>query len=193
VLGLIGLLSMVGEGAILDWSALYLRNELGASASVAAMGFGAFSLAMAVGRLTGDRYVHRFGRVTVMRVSAATAAVGLGTALILGRPVLAIVGFGCVGLGLSNLVPIVFSVAARVPGIPAGYGLTAVATVGYFGFLAGPPTLGFVAQITSIGGALALVVLFAALISLFAHKIRISAPASAREAPPRGACRVRGR
>ena len=168
-LGLLAFFVLVGEGAVADWSAVYLTNALGTGAGLGALGFAAFSLMMAVGRFTGDRMVARFGPVPLMRSSAALAAVGLGVGLLIGRPVAAIIGFGCVGLGLSNLIPILFSAAGRTPGVNAGTAIAAVSSAGYFGFLAGPPLIGLLAEATSLPLALGLVVLFTALVAVFAH------------------------
>ena len=116
-LGALAFAVLLCEGAAADWSAVYLRNDLGAGPATAAAGFGAFSLAMAVGRLCGDRLVHRLGPVAVVRGSAALAAVGLGVGLLIGRPPAAVAGFACLGLGCSNVVPVLFSAAGRTPGV----------------------------------------------------------------------------
>ena len=168
-LGVLAFFVLVGEGAVADWSAVYLTNALGTGAGLGAVGFAAFSLMMAVGRFTGDRMVARFGPVPLMRLSATLAAVGLGAGLLIGQPVAAIIGFGCVGLGLSNLIPILFSAAGRTPGVNAGTAIAAVSSAGYFGFLAGPPLIGLLAEATSLPLALGLVVLFTALVAAFAH------------------------
>ena len=168
-LGVLAFFVLVGEGSVADWSAVYLRDTLGTGAGVAALGYAAFSLMMALGRFTGDRMVARFGPVPLMRSSAALAAAGLGAGLIIGHPVAAVVGFGCVGLGMSNLIPILFSAAGRTPGVNAGTAIAAVSSAGYFGFLAGPPLIGLLAEATSLPLALGLVVLFTALVAVFAH------------------------
>ena len=170
-LSFLAFFSLVGEGAMADWSAVYLRNWLGAGPGLAAAGFAAFSLMMAVGRLTGDRLKSRFGPVDLVRYSTALAAAGLGLALLLGHPAAAIVGFGCVGLGLANVVPILFSAAGRTPGVGVGTAIAAVATVGYLGFLAGPPFIGFTAEVVSLPGALWLVVAAIASVAVFSHII----------------------
>src|SRR5207344_2754852 len=100
--------------------------------------------------------------------SGLVAAVSLGLALVVGHPLAALVGCVGMGLGLANVVPVVFRAAGEVPGLPAGYGLAATTTVGYCGFLAGPPLIGVVAGVTSLPLALGLVVLAAAAIALLA-------------------------
>jgi MFS family permease len=93
----------------------------------------------------------------VVRVSSAVAAIGLAAALLVGAPAAAVVGFGLVGLGIANVIPVLFGAAARVPGTEAGRGLAAVATTGYLGFLTGPPLIGVVADAMGLGPALGLV------------------------------------
>jgi predicted MFS family arabinose efflux permease len=179
-LGAMALLALLAEGAIGDWSAVYFRQSLGTSPALAAGGFAAFSLAMAVGRFAGDRLVARVGGVRLVRASATLAAVGLGAALLLARPAAAMLGCAAVGLGLANLVPILFRAAGRVPGVAAGHGLAAVSTAGYCGFLAGPPVIGLAAEAISLPVALALVVAALGAIALQAGAL------AATERPPSG-------
>ncbi|HLE45158.1 MAG TPA: MFS transporter, partial [Methylomirabilota bacterium] len=167
LLGLGGLafLGLLAEGAMGDWSAVYLHDALATTPATAAAGFAAFSLAMAAGRVTGDRLVGRFGPARVLRASSSLAAAGLGAALLIGEPAAGIVGFGLVGLGIANVVPALFSAAGWVRGVPAGLALAAVSTLGYWGFLAGPPLIGLAAEVTSLPLALGLVSLACALIA----------------------------
>jgi MFS family permease len=172
VLSLLGLGTMLSEGAIGDWSAVYMRNNLLTSASVAATGYAAYSLTMTIGRLTGDKLRAWLGSVRLVRTSAALAATGLAVALIIGHPIAALVGFACVGLGLSNIVPIIFSAAGNVPGVNAGTGIAAVASIGYLGGLAGPPMIGFVAEAITLPLALGILVLIMASVAVFAHRLQ---------------------
>jgi MFS family permease len=162
-LGVLALLSLLSEGAMSDWSAVYLHTDLGTAASFAATGYAAFSLAMAAGRFGGDSLRERVGPVRLLRLSGGLAALGLGSALLIGQPVAALVGFAGVGFGLANLVPTLFSVAGQARHVPTGTAIAAVATVGYLGFLVGPPVIGLVARLTSLSIGLGLVVLCTAL------------------------------
>jgi fucose permease len=175
-LSILAFFSLVGEGAAADWSAVYMRNFLGAGPGLAAAGFAAFSLMMAVGRLTGDRLVKALGPARLVRASAVLGTIGLGAALLLGQPLAAIAGFACLGLGLSNIIPVLFSAASRTPGVSPGAGIAAVATTGYLGFLAGPPLIGFAAEATTLPVALGIVVLFTALVAVFAYIINRTRP-----------------
>lgn len=164
LLGLLAALSFMSEGAILDWSAIHLRDDLGAPAVVAGMGFGVFSAAMAAGRFSGDRLRHRFGGARLMRAGGLLAAAGLGLVLAGGMvadgsPLLAIAGFGLTGIGLSNMVPVLFSTAGAVETGHPDHAVAAVSTMGYAGVLTGPPLVGFIAQGTSLATAFALIAL----------------------------------
>jgi MFS family permease len=167
-LGALCFLAMSGEGAVLDWSALHLEGELGMSPEFAAIGFAAFSATMAAGRFTGDWMRGHFGAVILVRVSAFVAAAGLTLALLAPIPALAIAGFAIVGLGVANLVPVLFGAAGALPGQSSGSAIAAVATMGYMGFLAGPPVIGLVAEQTSLQLALGLVVLACIIIGVAA-------------------------
>ncbi len=167
-LGLLTFCGLLAEGAVGDWSAVYLRDALGSTPAVAAAGFAAFALTMAAGRFLGDRLAGVLGPSRLLRISGATAAMGLGGALLLGSPPAAIIGFGLVGLGIANVIPIVFSAAGRVGGVPAGTALAAVATTGYGGYLAGPPLIGLAAEVTSLPVALGIVSAVCAVIAISA-------------------------
>ena len=158
-LGALTFLAMTSEGAVLDWSALHLEGGLDVSAEYAAIGFAAFSATMAAARFAGDWLRAEIGAVTLVRVSAFLAAAGLALALIAPGPALAVAGFAIVGLGMANLVPVLYGAAGALPGQVPGAAIAAVATMGYTGFLSGPPLIGFVAEWTSLAGALGLIVL----------------------------------
>jgi MFS family permease len=107
--------------------------------------------------MLGDRLAERMGAARLLRLSGALAGGGLAISLLVGHPATALLGFGLVGLGVANLIPILFSAAGRTPGIEAGTALAAVATPGYFGYLAGPPLIGFAAEAAGLPAALAIV------------------------------------
>jgi MFS family permease len=167
-IGILCFLCMISEGAVLDWGALHLRGNLDAGAGLAATGFAAFSASMAIGRFSGDWLRNRVGSVALVRASAWLAAIGLVIALTVPWPVVAIVSFAFVGLGLANLVPVFFGAAARIPGQNPGAAIAALATIGYSGFLVGPPVIGFVADVTGLAMALGLIVLACVVIALAA-------------------------
>jgi MFS family permease len=173
-LALLTFCGLLVEGAMGDWSAVYLRDSLHTTAATAAGGFAAFSLTMAAGRLGGSFLADRLGGARLLRCSGAVAATGLGFALLVATPWSALIGFGLVGLGLANVIPIVFSAAGRVPGVPAGTALAAVATTGYAAYLAGPPIIGLAAGVARLPTALAIVVACCVMIAAQANALPAS-------------------
>ncbi|CAI2932617.1 MFS transporter [Aminobacter sp. P9b] len=145
LVGIMALFSMIPEGAVLDWAALYLKQELGADIATAGFAFAAFSGIMALMRFLGDGVRNRFGAVTTLRVSALIAACGMLAAGLAPNPWVAIAAFAFCGLGVANMVPIAFSAAGNQPGVPSNIGMSVVTTMGYSGILVAPSGIGFVA------------------------------------------------
>ena len=131
---------------MLDWAALYLKEELGSDLSTAALGFAFFSAAMAVMRFAGDSVRNRFGAENTLRYSGMIAAAGMLGGALAPTDTLAIASFFVAGLGIANTVPIMFSAAGNHPGLAPGAGLAAVTMFGYSGILVAPSTIGFVAE-----------------------------------------------
>jgi len=146
LLGLMALFSMVPEGAVLDWGALYLRQDLGASVTLSGLGFAAFSLTMASMRFAGDFVRDRLGGVKTLRVCTLFAIAGMLLASMAPSAEIAIIGFALCGIGISNMVPIAFSAAGNIPGLKPGIGISVVTTMGYSGMLVAPSVIGFVAE-----------------------------------------------
>jgi fucose permease len=157
--GLVAACAAIIEGGIADWSGLYLRDSLGASAGFAATGFTAFSLAMVMGRFAGDRAIDRFGGARVVRAGSVLATAAIAIALGLAHRAVAVVAFLLAGLGVCTIFPIAFGVAGRARGGSSGQSLAAVATMGYSAGLVGPAAIGFVAGGSSLRVALSLLVL----------------------------------
>ncbi len=170
-LGSVAFCVMMGEGAMADWSAVYLRNVLLTDESVAAMGYAAFSIAMAAGRLVGDWLTACLGRVKLLRLGGALAAAGLLMALVSRETTVALAGFTCVGLGFATIIPMVFSAAGNTPGMAPGAALASVTTMGYLGFLIAPPTIGFVAELFGLPMGLSLLVVTSITASLLARTV----------------------
>ena len=151
LVGVTALFSMIPEGAVLDWSALYLQQELGASIETAGLAFAAFSATMAVMRFSGDPIRDRLGAVPTLRISTVVAGVGLLLAAWADSVVGAAAGFALAGLGIANMVPIAFSAAGNLPGLAPGIGISVVSFMGYSGLLFAPSLIGFVAKHTGLG------------------------------------------
>lgn len=170
-LGIVAFCGLLIEGAMADWSAVYLSNVLESGPGVAASGFAAFSITMAAGRLTGDRLVYLIHPVRLVRIGGLLATVGMAVALLFPYPLAAIAGFALVGAGMANVIPIIFTAAGRLPGLAPGPAIAAVATTSYVGFLAGPSAIGFVAELLTLHVALVILVLLAATITVLAGRV----------------------
>ena len=169
LLGAAAFFTLLAEGAAADWSAVYLSHSLGATAAVAALGYTAFSLAMATSRVVGDRLNSSLGPEALARGGGLVAATGLGLALVVGSTPAALAGFAVMGAGVGVIVPVVFRAAGSTAGVPPGVGIAAVSTIGWLGFLAGPPAIGFAASAVGLRTALAIVVISTSMISLLSR------------------------
>jgi len=180
VLGFVAFASLLAEGAVGDWSAVYIDKPLEAGKVIAAFGYFAFSAMMVVGRLSGDRLAVRFGPVALTRVGGLLAAGSLTVALLIGNPVAAIIGFAGMGAGLAVVVPTVFRAAGSHPKVPPAIGLASVSMIGYFGFLIGPPLIGSAGDLIGLPKALGLVALITVAIGMLASS---AAPSEASRRP----------
>jgi predicted MFS family arabinose efflux permease len=165
LLGGLCFLVMTAEGAMADWGGLYLSGELGASRAAAATAFAGFSLGMAFARLAGDPLRERYSSARVLVGGVCLAAGALAVALVAGETAVALGAFVLVGVGVANAVPLLFSAAGRVP--PAGPSLAAVFTMGYLGFVVGPPAIGALAAAATLPTALAVVCVALVVVALF--------------------------
>jgi fucose permease len=172
LIGLMALFSMAPEGAILDWGALYMRDELGASLALSGFAFGAFSLTMAVMRFAGDHVRDRFGAVKTLRFCTVMAMIGMVTAGLAPNAYIAVIGFAICGVGISNMVPIAFSAAGNLPGFAQGVALSVATVMGYSGSLFAPSIIGFIAEHTGFAIIFALLpVLFIVVLLLSHHAV----------------------
>jgi fucose permease len=171
LLGLLTLAGMVAEGAMYDWSVLYLAQELQQPPATAALGFAVFSGAMAAARFGADAARARWTEGTLLAAGAALAALAMALVLLAGHPALAFVGYALVGIGLAPAVPILYTAATRIPGVPRAAAIAAVSSIGYAGFMIGPPLIGALAKAMSLTAALGVVVLAGALLALFGRRI----------------------
>jgi len=172
LIGLIAFSVSMGEGAMADWSAVFLRIATKADEAQAALGYAAFSTTMVLVRLLGGRLIDRFGPVATTRTSAAAAFSGLMIAVISDSITLVLTGFALVGMGYAVIMPLVFSRAARDDQMAPGPAIAAVATLGYGGMLLGPPIIGFVAQATGLRLSFLVLAGLALLAVLLAPKLR---------------------
>lgn len=170
-MGIVAFCALVCEGAIGDWSAIYLREGLNSTDGLAATGYAVFALLMAAGRFTGDWLTTRFGSGLLVRGSGVLVVLGIVLALISNTSWIAIAGFALVGAGVSCIFPLIMSAAAQTPGVAPGTGIAAMATTGYTGFLIGPPLIGTVAEALTLRGALGLLGFFGLMIVLLGGSV----------------------
>jgi predicted MFS family arabinose efflux permease len=172
MIGLIALFSMIPEGAVLDWAALYLQQELGADIATAGFAFAAFSGTMAAMRFLGDHVRGRFGAVRTMRASTLIAASGIMIAGVATEPHVAIAAFAFAGLGVANIVPIAFSAAGNQKGTATATSMSVVTTMGYSGILVAPSIVGFVGERTGLGPVFVALAVFLMIVCLKADLVR---------------------
>jgi MFS family permease len=185
LLGMLAFVSMVSEGSIADWSGLYLRVVRGAGQGVSGYGYAAFAALMVTGRLAGDRIVARFGEERTLLLGALLAAAGLGVVIGSGWAHASghlwwLLGFAVVGAGIANSSPVIYRTAGRVPDVPAGAGIATAVGIGYAGFLAGPPGLGFVGKQAGLTSILVCVMALCFVMALASRVVRGLTPRSAR-------------
>jgi predicted MFS family arabinose efflux permease len=159
LIGVLCFVMFLAEGAMLDWSAVFLTLVREFDASHAGLGYAAFAVAMTFGRLTGDRLVEALGRTWIVLAGAISAAAGLLVAVAVPSGAAALAGFGMVGLGASNVVPVLFTAAGRQTSMAPGLAISAITAIGYAGLLIGPAAIGFIAEATSLPVALGAVAL----------------------------------
>lgn len=169
VLGLLVLAGMIAEGVMADWCVLYLQQELGVTPARAAWGYAAFAGAMALARFGGDALRERFAERQLVAAGAGMAAAAMAVVLLAATPAVAFVGFVLVGAGLAPVAPVLFNAATRVPGVSRAAAIAAVTSIGYSGFLIGPPLIGGLARATTLTAALAVVVVAAAVLAVGAR------------------------
>ncbi|MEU8078615.1 MFS transporter [Catellatospora citrea] len=171
-LGVLVFCCLVGEGAAADWSSVYLRDSLGSTPGFAAAAYAAFSIMMMAGRLVGDRLTAALGPVRLVRYSGVLAALGLGTALLIGHPVAGVAGFGLLGAGLACIAPQVFSAAGSQDPARAGQAIARVASLGFLGFVVGPLVIGALAEVIDLPAALAVPAVLALFVAAAATALR---------------------
>jgi len=172
VLALMAFCILLSEGAIADWSAVYMKESLHAEGYLVGMAYAGFSFAMALGRFLGDAIIPKFGQGKVLKLGSVIAAFGLLLAILFQNPYMVIVGFSIAGVGYSCIVPILFIAAANQPGYTAGTGIAAVTTLGYSGFLIGPPVIGFLAESFGLPFGIGFIMFCSGLVSVLAIMLK---------------------
>jgi MFS family permease len=172
-LGIIAFCSMICEGAMFDWSGVYFKKVVMAEPAWLGAGYTAFMLTMALGRFVADGFTHRFGLKNTLKVSGLLTATGLLLAVLMPGLWTAILGFLLVGAGVSSVVPLVYSEAGRSKVLSPGVALAAVSTIGFLGFLIGPPLIGFVAGAFSLRASFSIIALMGLCVTLVASRAKL--------------------
>lgn len=172
-LGIIAFCSMMCEGAMFDWSVIYFKKVVLAEKAWIGAGYTAFMLTMATGRFIADWFAHRYGLKRILQVSGSLTAVGLLIAVLFPYLPSAIGGFLLVGFGVSSVVPMVYSVAGRSKTMQPGVALAAVSTIGFVGFLIGPPVIGFIAGAASLRYSFTLIAAMGVSVAVLATRAKL--------------------
>jgi MFS family permease len=172
-LGIIAFCCMAAEGAMFDWSGVYFKEVVEAPHSLVILGYASFMIMMAMGRFAGDRIIARVGRKKTLQYSGIFILTGLMIAVLFPYLITATLGFLIVGFGVSSVIPTVYSTAARSTKIAPGMALAAVSSVGFLGFLMGPPLIGYIAQLASLRYSFAVISLLGFCITIMVSKLKV--------------------
>ena len=170
-LGIIGFCSMATEGAMFDWSGVYFKDIVHAPSSLVILGYTSFMIMMATGRFIGDKIIARLGRKRTIQISGLIISAGMFLSVFLPYVLTATIGFMLVGVGVSSIVPTVYSVAGKNGKIAPGIAIAIVSSVSYFGFLLGPPLIGGISELSSLQYSYGVIGCFGLLVSFLVSKM----------------------
>lgn len=171
-LGVIGFGCMASEGIMFDWSGVYFKDVVKVPGPLIVLGYSSFMIMMATGRFLGDRMISRFGRKYVIRTNGILVSVGLFTAVFFPYLISSMIGFMLVGLGVSTIIPTLYSIAGKNPNVPPGEALTTVSSVSFLGFLMGPPVIGYIAELSNLRFSFAFIGIFGIVIAYMVGRIK---------------------
>ena len=171
-LGIIGFCSMATEGAMFDWSGVYFKEIVKAPHALIILGYTSFMIMMATGRFLGDKVIAAYGRKRLLQVSGVIISTGMFLSVVFPYLVPAMLGFMMVGVGVSGIVPMVYSIAGNNTKVAPGIALAMVSGVSYFGFLMGPPLIGYISALSSLRYSYAVIGCFGLCISLIVAKVK---------------------
>jgi len=171
-LGIIGFCCMASEGVMFDWSGVYFKEIVKAPGPLVILGYTSFMIMMASGRFLGDRLIYKYGRKRVLQISGLLISIGLFTSVFLPYLVPSTLAFMLVGLGVSTIVPTVYSIAGKNTTVAPGEALTIVSSVSFLGFLMGPPVIGFIAEAAGLQFSFAFIGIFGVMIAIMASRIK---------------------
>ena len=172
MLGVIAFCCLSAEGCMFDWSGVYFKQVVKAEGSLIILGYSSFMIMMATGRFIGDRLAERFGRKRMVQVSGVLIFIGMMIAVLFPFLITATIGFLIVGFGVSSIIPLMISTAGKIKEVPSGIAIATVAGVGFFGFLMGPPLIGYIAQLAGLQYSFAVIAIMGIGITLMINRIR---------------------
>ncbi|PZR26964.1 MAG: MFS transporter [Citrobacter freundii] len=171
-LGIIAFCCMASEGAMFEWSGVYFQQVVKAPEALIILGYLSFMTMMATGRFIGDKLIARYGRKRMLKTSGILISTGLFISVLFPYIITATLGFLIVGLGVSSVVPMIYSAAGKVPNVPPGIALASVSSISFFGFLMGPPVIGYIAQISSLRYSFAVIGLLGFGIAILVSRLK---------------------
>jgi MFS family permease len=171
-LGIIGFCSMASEGAMFDWSGIYFKDVVKAPSSLVILGYTSFMIMMASGRFVADYIISKIGRQKLLQICGVMISTGLYTSVMFPYLIPCTIAFMLVGLGVSSIVPTVYSAAGRHSNVPAGIALATVSSVSFLGFLMGPPLIGYISEIAGLRYSFAVIGVFGMGITLLVSRIK---------------------
>lgn len=172
MLGVIAFCCLSAEGCMFDWSGVYFKEVVNAKGSMVSLGYASFMVMMATGRFTGDKLALRFGRKKMVQISGVLIFTGMMIAVLFPQLITATIGFLIVGFGVSSIIPLMYSTAGKVKNVASGMAIATVSGVGFFGFLMGPPLIGYIAQLASLRYSFAVIAFLGIGISLMINRVR---------------------
>jgi predicted MFS family arabinose efflux permease len=172
-LGLIAFCCLSAEGCMFDWSGVYFKEIVGAKGYMISIGYASFMIMMATGRFSGDKLAANFGRKKMVQLSGVLIFTGMMIAVLFPTLIMATIGFLIVGFGVSSIIPLLYSTAGKVKDVTSSIAIATVSGVGFFGFLMGPPLIGYIAQIAGLRYSFAVIAVLGLGISFLISKVRI--------------------
>ena len=171
-LGLIAFCCLSAEGCMFDWSGVYFKQIVKAEGSWVSLGYASFMIMMATGRFTGDKLAEKFGRKKMVQLSGVLIFTGMMTAVLLPHLITATIGFLIVGFGVSSIIPLMYSTAGKQTQVASGIAIATVSGIGFFGFLMGPPLIGYIAQLAGLQYSFMVIAFLGLGISLMVSKVK---------------------
>lgn len=172
-LGFIGFGCMASEGVMYDWSGVYFKEIVKAPGALVILGYTSFMIMMASGRFIGDSFIHRYGAKLILQISGSLISIGLFLAVAFPYLLPCTLAFMLVGIGVSSVVPIIYSAAGKNTTVPTSVALTVVSSISFLGFLMGPPLIGYIAELTSLKYSFALIGCFGFVITILVSKLKM--------------------